>query len=155
MKRLALFLAALALTSAAAAQSAGLKGLDDAWARAANANDLEAMVSLYAADAVLYPPDGFEVRGRDAIRQHLRPMFDHNTLSDVGFVDTRYETRGDISTGWGVFKMTLTPKTGGESTAMRGRFTAVAKKTGGKWLYIADHASMPPAPPPAQVAEKP
>ena len=155
MTRFALFLAALALASAAAAQPAGLKGLDEAWARAANANDLEAMASLYAPDAVMYPPDGDEVRGRDAIREHYRGMFTGFTVSDAKFFNTRYETRGDISSGWGRWSITLTPKASGDAVAVQGRFTAVAKKTGGKWLYIADHASTPPAPPPAQVAEKP
>ncbi len=36
-----------------------------------NAGDLEALVSLYEADAVLYGPDGAPVTGHDAIRSTL------------------------------------------------------------------------------------
>lgn len=147
MKRFALFLGALSLASAAVAQSAGMKTLDEAWARAANANNLEAMVALYAPDAVMYPPDGDEVRGRDAIREHYRPMFAGFTLRDAKFAKTSYETRGDISTGWGRWSLTMTPKAGGAAIPAEGRFTAVAKKIRGRWLYVADHASMPPPPP--------
>ena len=32
---------------------------------------------------------------------------------------------------------------------MKGRFTAMAKRIGGKWLYVADHASADPPPPAA------
>jgi hypothetical protein len=34
---------------------------------------------------------------------------------------------------------------------MEGRYTAVGKKIGGKWYYVADHASAP-LPPPAPAA---
>jgi uncharacterized protein (TIGR02246 family) len=155
MKCLALFLAVFCVAAIAAGQSTGLKGLDEAWAKAANANDLDAMVALYAPDAVLYPPDGMEARGSDAIRAHLAPMFASNTLRDVKIDGERYETRSDISTGWGRFTMTLVPKTGGEPVTFGGRFTAVAKRTGGRWFYIVDHASAPlPAPAPTPTPER-
>lgn len=39
--------------------------------------------------------------------------------------------------------MTMTPKAGGDSMTAEGRFTAVAKKVGGRWLYVADHEEKP------------
>src|SRR5215218_9776264 len=61
---------------AARAQSAdGIKGVDDAWVAAAKRGDVEAIVALYAPDAVYYPPDAFEVRGAAAIRKAYTDWF--------------------------------------------------------------------------------
>jgi hypothetical protein len=43
--------------------------------------------------------------------------------------------------------LALQPRQGGSPVVLKGRFVAVAKKIGGKWLYVADHASNEPPPP--------
>jgi ketosteroid isomerase-like protein len=47
--------------------------------------------------------------------------------------------------------MTVEPKAGGAAQTMEGRFTSVAVRKGGKWMYVVDHASAP-MPPPAPAA---
>jgi len=65
-------------------------------------------------------------------------------------IDAQYQTSGDMSVGFGKATLTMTPKAGGSPQIMSVRVTAVARKIGGKWLYVVDHASapMPPTPPP-------
>ncbi len=131
------------------AHAQGVNTVDDAWAKAANAGDVEGLVALYAPDAVLYAPDSMEARGTAAIRALYTAMFAANTVSNASITST-YQTSGDLSTGWGTATLTMTPKAGGAPMTATVRVTAVAKKIDGKWLYVADHASVPVGPPPAK-----
>jgi len=133
---------------AARAQSAdGIKGVDEAWVAAAKKGDVEAIVALYAADAVYYPPDSFEARGTAGIRKAYTEWFAAVTIAEAR-IESTYTTSGDLSLGYGTATLTMQPKTGGAPQTVTVRVTAVAKKVGGKWKYLADHASAPlPAPP--------
>ena len=146
-------LAALVIVGVAAppahAQTDGGKILDDAWVKAVTAGDVEAVVALYAPDAVLYTPDSMEARGTAAIRALYTQMFAANTVSNPSF-NTTYQTSGDLSTGWGTATLTFTPKAGGAAETVTVRVTEVVKKINGKWLYVADHASVPVGPPPSK-----
>lgn len=126
----------------------GAKTLDDAFTKAFNANDLNGVVALYAPDAKLYPPDAMQTSG-PGIRENYAAFLGSTTVKDFKLVDATYETSGDLSVGWGRFSLTAIPKKGGQAMAMEGRYTSVAKKRSGKWLYVADHASvaLPPPPP--------
>jgi uncharacterized protein (TIGR02246 family) len=106
-------------------------------------------VSLYAPDAVLYAPDSMEARGTAAIRALYTEMFAANTVSNASITAT-YQTVGDLSAGWSTATLTMTPKAGGAPQTMTVRVTEVTKKINGKWLYVADHASVPVGPEPAK-----
>jgi ketosteroid isomerase-like protein len=142
------FAAALGFASAAAAQDAGAKGVDAAWVKAMKANNLDAILACYASDAVMWFPGAPEARGTAAIRAIYAGYLADFTVSDTVLLNTSYATSGDVSGGWGDFILTLAPKKGGAAEVLKGRFTAVAKKAGGKWAYVADHASATPPPPP-------
>lgn len=143
-------LAVLAIIAAPArAQEQGAKIVDDAWVKAANAGDVEALVALYAPDAVLYTPDAMEARGTAAIRSQYQAMFSANTVSNAS-INCTYQTVGDLSVGWGTATLTMTPKGGGAPQTMTVRVTAGVKKINGKWLYVADHASVPMGPSPGK-----
>lgn len=125
----------------------GLKGVDEAWVRAVKAGNVDAVVALYAPDAVLYPPDAVEARGTAAIRASYADMLGAMVINDAT-IDSQYQTSGDVSIGFGKATLTMTPKGGGSPTVVSVRVTAVARKIGGKWLYVVDHASVPLPPPP-------
>jgi uncharacterized protein (TIGR02246 family) len=125
------------------AQSAeGVKSLDEAWVAAAKKGDVEAIVALYAPDAVYYPPDAFEARGTAAIRKAYTDWFAAMTLAEAR-IESTYTTSGDLSLGYGTATVTMQPKAGGAAQTVTVRVTAVAKKVGGAWKYLADHASAP------------
>jgi ketosteroid isomerase-like protein len=92
-----------------------------------------------------------EARGTAAIRAAYEGLVGANKITNAAITST-YQTSGDLSSGWGTATLTLTPKAGGAPQTMTVRVTAVAKKVNGKWLYVADHASvpMPPGPPPSK-----
>src|SRR6267378_4015438 len=105
------------------AAETGAQSLDSSWIKAMKANDLEAVMKTYAPDAVVWLPQVKEV-----------------VLSETG-----YRTMGKVSVGWGRFSLTLAPKSGGSPVVMIGRFTDIAERRGGRWVYIVDHASAEPA----------
>jgi uncharacterized protein (TIGR02246 family) len=137
----------------AAAEDAGSKSVDAAWAKGMKANDVEAVVACYAPDAVMWLPDATEARGTTAIRDSYVRFLGTYTVTDVAFPQAVYQTSGDLSAGWGTFTLTLQPKKDGDPVVMKGRFTEVAKRIGGRWLYVADHASSDPPPPAAAPAK--
>jgi uncharacterized protein (TIGR02246 family) len=147
MKRLALLAAALLLAMPVFPADLGPEAVDQAWLKAANANDLEGLLACYAPDAVMYPPDVMVAKGKDAIREDYKNLLAAMTIRDATVSDTHYETHGDTAIAWGQFTITLVPKAGGDPVQMQGRVTEVCKKIGGKWLYVIDHASVPMPPP--------
>lgn len=155
------FAIVLMLGAALARAQEGLQTLDEAWVRAMKAGDLEAVVALYAADAVYYPPDTMEAKGTAAIRENYGGLLAAFRVREATLTPSAYRTVGDVSFGWGRFSLTLVAKEGGEPTTLEGRYTAIARKEGGKWLYLADHASSPLPPPggsrfvPANVTPQP
>jgi uncharacterized protein (TIGR02246 family) len=136
------------LWAQSSAQAHGAQVLDEAVAKAFRANDVEALVAAYAADAVLFPPGAMEQRGRDAIRRGFTDFLSHYRITDFTTSGARYETSGNLSTGWGLFTISAVPRAGGAPVRWEGRFTSVARRTGGKWLLVSDHASMPMGAPP-------
>lgn len=147
MKRIALIAAALSLAMSVSAADLGPEAIDQAWLRAAKANDLEGLVACYAPDALMYPPDVLVAKGKDAIREDYKNLLATMTIRDATITDAHYETHGDTAIAWGQFTLTLIPKAGGDPVQMQGRVTEVCKKIGGKWLYVIDHASVPMPPP--------
>jgi uncharacterized protein (TIGR02246 family) len=137
-----------ALSTPLFAADPGAQALDNAFVKAFKAGDIEAVVGLYASDATLYPPGEMAAKGREAIRAVWGGFLSANTVTEVRLYETAYRTSGDLSTGLGRFSMTLQPKAGGAPFTLEGRFTDVAVKKDGKWLYVVDHASAPLPPPP-------
>jgi ketosteroid isomerase-like protein len=50
---------------------------------------------------------------------------------------------GDLAAAWGLYTITAQPVGGGDPLVMQGRYLDVARNFDGRWLYIADHASVP------------
>lgn len=126
----------------------GAKGLDDAWMNAAKAGDVEGLVKLYAPDAVTYMPDEMKAKGTAEIRESFKKFLGASTVRDMTMNYDYTTTSGNLAVSSGHFSMTVEPKAGGAAQTMEGRFTSVAIRKGGKWMYVVDHASVPMPPPP-------
>jgi uncharacterized protein (TIGR02246 family) len=146
--RFALAIAVSLFAASALATDSGAAQLDAAWTKAMLANDASVLAALYAPDAVMYPPGEMEQRGREAIRKGYEEMLAAMRVLEARILPEKYETHGDTSLGWGHWTIKLCPKAGGDAISLEGRFTEVARKIGGKWYYVADHASSPLPPPP-------
>lgn len=149
MRYCALFLFVFASALSGFAADIGAKALDAAWVKAMKANDLEAVLALYASDAVAWLPGTPEANGEKAIRAAYQGLFAANRVGDASITDTHYKTAGSLSAGWGHFTVTLLPKSGGAPVTLMGRFIDTAERRHGRWFYVADHASAEPPPPEA------
>ena len=144
---LALLFSSISLATATAAPT-GAQAVDEAWRKAITANDVNAIVTLYSQDAVMWLPDAPEAKGREAIRKSYADLLAANTVTAASLANTHYEISGDLSVGWGDFTLILAPKAGGNPVSLSGRFSVIARKEDSKWVYVVDHASAHPAPPP-------
>jgi uncharacterized protein (TIGR02246 family) len=123
------------------------KQLDEAFGKAALAGNAKAIAQLYTKDAVAYYPEG-EFKGKEAIEKNWAQFFDMFQVKEFK-MEGDYRVFGDTSSGWGTWKMVMTSKKDGKEQEVKGRFTEVAKRVGGNWRFLVDHASValpPPAP---------
>jgi len=133
---------ALLITSGSVFAAEGVEAVDQAWQKAMLANDLEGVVACYAKDAVMFVPGEATAQGLDAVRKAYAEMLGANTVTAATISNTHYQPAGEFALGWGEFTLKMKPKSGtGDASTMAGRFSAVAKKEGGKWVYMIDHAS--------------
>jgi ketosteroid isomerase-like protein len=143
---LALLFSSMSLATATAAPT-GAQGGMRLGARRSTANDLNAIMTLYSKDAVMWLPDAPEAKGGEAIRKSYADLLAANTVTAASFANTHYQISGDLSVGWGDFTLVLAPKAGGNPVSLSGRFSVIARNEDGKWVYVVDHASAHPAPP--------
>ncbi|HEV2038738.1 MAG TPA: DUF4440 domain-containing protein [Casimicrobiaceae bacterium] len=127
------------------AAETGAQAVDSSWIKAMKANDLEAVLKTYASDAVVWLPEAKEARGEKEIRSAFEGLLSANTVKEVVLSETGYKTMGKVSVGWGRFSLTLAPKSGSNPVVMTGRYTDIAERRGGRWVYVVDHASAEPA----------
>lgn len=143
----------LMAVSVHAASDASAKDFPDsvgaAWVKAVKAGDLDAVVGLYAEDAIAWFPDEAEHRGSAAIRASYKTMFDTYSVADAVLSDAHHLGDDRHRTNWGTFSLSLKQKADGKTITVRGRYTDVQEKRHGHWVYINDHASAEPAPPAA------
>jgi len=132
---LSLLLAALAARGLPAAGD-GVEQLNAAFVKALQTGDIDAVMRLYADDAVFFPPGEKAARGLEEIRFKWNSVLNANKVSEPVFEDARYLNSANVSAGWGNLSMRLEPKSGKEPSTIRGRFSTIARKKDGKWQYV-------------------
>ena len=99
---------------------------------AARNGDVGRLASLYTADAMVLPPDGPVVQGRDNIKQMWATVAQQIGLKDVRLSTVNFEQAGD--TGYEVGEATLSTGTG----TVVVKFVVVWKKESGQWRLHRD-----------------
>jgi uncharacterized protein (TIGR02246 family) len=142
-----LIFAAAAMPLAAADSTADFPdSVGAAWVKAVKANDLDAVVKLYATDAVAWFPDEVQHSGAAAIRESYKVLFEKFTVVDAALSNSHHFGDASHRTNWGNFSLTLKQKSDGKNVPMAGRYTDVQEKRDGHWVYVVDHASAEPVP---------
>lgn len=114
---------------------------------AANAADVEALLTVWANDGVSMPPNQPAVTGKEAIRSLWQERFDQNTY-DITFTSDESVVSGDWAFVRGITTGTLTPKAGGEPNETKVKSIALyQRQVDGSWktarvIYSSDN---PPA----------
>lgn len=144
MKKLrfsALALAPLLALSAVAQDSP--KALQQAFMDGLRTNDAAALAACYAEDAVNFPLGELMQHGPGPVRDGWQTFFDGMRITSAELSHDHLEQHDDTAIAWGVFTIEAEPIGGGDAVTLVGRYMDVARRIDGRWLYVADHASMP------------
>jgi uncharacterized protein (TIGR02246 family) len=113
-----------------------VRKLTQDWALACNNKQLEDLVDLYGADAVVLRPNVPPVRGAAAIREFFFAVLDAG-LGEVEMDPLRVEVFGDVAYEAGRCQM-LVPFTMGKRREERGKYLLTLARQGGDWKILAD-----------------
>jgi uncharacterized protein (TIGR02246 family) len=118
-----------------AAVTAEIQALEDAYAAAQNAGDIEGVLVYYADDAVNMPNEMPIVVGKEAIRQRLTEQYAQNQ-DEGGTISFKVESimaNGDLLVEAG--SSTYTSADGEVST---GKYVSIFEKRDGKYVCVRD-----------------
>ena len=137
----ALVVLALFCVDASAAEAnadvAAMHAVDQAWLKAYNSADGDALASLYDEKAILMPPGAPAAQGRAAIRAYLAADSAASAKAGVTFhlgANPDGGVNGEM--GWVSGTYSVTDKAG--KVVETGKYLSVSKKEGGKWMYVRD-----------------
>lgn len=134
----------MATKSSAATEEAQIRQRLESWAKAVRAKNLDALMSHYAPDVVVFdiaPP--LQYKGAAAYRENWGDWFP-SFQGPVGYEirDLSLATGGDVAFCRSLNRITGT-RTSGEKTDVWVRATVGFRKIGGKWMIIHEHFSVP------------
>ena len=140
------------VTDTRAADEATIRQLDDEWSKSVATRDAERVISYYADDAVVMPPNIPTLAGKDAIRTLWRSMLE-SPLFSGGWKATKVEVAqsGDLAYLSGNYEFKEQDPAGNPITD-KGKYLVVWKKQAdGNWKCVAnmfnsDLPSVAPAP---------
>ncbi|MBC2659882.1 SgcJ/EcaC family oxidoreductase [Pseudomonas sp. MSSRFD41] len=124
-------------------QDREIAGLFDRWNSALQTGNPQAVVSLYAPDAVLQPTVSNQVRSTHA---QIQDYFEHFMSSrPVGQINYREIRRlgPDAAMDSGVYTFTLTAADG-KKHQLQARYTFLYERLGGEWKILNHHSSAMP-----------
>jgi uncharacterized protein (TIGR02246 family) len=124
-----------------------LTGLRDGYAEAMRTGDLEALVALYAEDAVYMPAAGIRVTGHEAIGQSLSPVLER--VTEVEIAGDASEIIGDWAIERGRYSLMTMPE-GAEAVEQAGYYISVSRRQPDgsfKLAWLASNYNAPPAVP--------
>jgi len=112
------------------------------WAAAFSKGDLDALMSLYAEDALFWGASSSQIRkGSSAIRQYYAQLLTGFPGIQVSLGQTNPRRYGDTGVNSGSFSMRRVAA-GGKVSVTSARFTMVYVRRGGKWLIVDHHSSL-------------
>jgi uncharacterized protein (TIGR02246 family) len=127
---------------------ASIRAVDEAWGKAAEAGNGQAIAALYAPDAVLFPPNEPMVKGDAAKKYWVDFAGAYSGPTELNTMTV--EGSGDLATATGTYKMSLTPKKAGAKPlpTEEGKYVEVLKRQDdGTWRIVYDIWNLN-APPP-------
>ena len=109
------------------------------YAAAANAGDLEHWMSLWTDEGIQMAPDAPRRVGKEQIRVAMQPGFDLFIMSDMVINTEEVQILGDKAYSHGTYTFDMTPKEGGETTSLSGKFLDILEKqVDGSWKMAID-----------------
>lgn len=115
-----------------------VEGIWQEYAASLNAGDLDRWLSLWTDDGIQMPPGESLVVGKDRIRKRNQGFLDRYEF-DMNISNQEIETAGDWAYSRGVYKATLTAKSGGDVIYVDGKYMTILKRqSDGSWKIHRD-----------------
>jgi uncharacterized protein (TIGR02246 family) len=101
-----------------------------------NAGDLDQWISLWADDAIQMAPDAPAVMGKEQIRakyESIFPLF----IFKMTITNEEVKIGGDLAVSHGNYIVSMTPKAGGETIVIDGKYLSIEERQAdGSWKII-------------------
>jgi ketosteroid isomerase-like protein len=108
--------------------------LVEAWDAVQNADDVDALMALYAADPAAMPPEMPEVAGSAAVRELWAPFLEGSQDNDN--VLKGFRVSGDLAVIWGTYTTAQAPE-GGEPVTVAGKWMGILERQpDGSWKAL-------------------
>ncbi len=123
-----------------AAEQAAIRDLSDVqWLNAEQAKDVDTVLSFFADDASLFPPNAPIVTGKEAIRAHLSEEYSGQDFA-ISWQTTKVEVSrsGDLAYSHGTYEVTVNDAEGNPVTDKGKWVTVWEKQPDGTWKVVAD-----------------
>jgi uncharacterized protein (TIGR02246 family) len=98
-----------------------------------NEKDPDKVAALFAANAVVMPPNQSTSRARDAVKQYYVARFQEGA-TDLELDPKDITGVGTLAYASGDFRLNLAPAASGEPGRDRGKFIWIFRKSNDKWL---------------------
>ena len=120
------------------ADVAAIQALTEAWGAAVEAGDVAALVALRTDDVVQMRPDAPTSRGKQALEDFYRGLFEQFSVEGTWPVEGTEEIV--VADGWAFhlseYILRISPKAGGEATEERGKIIMICQQQpGGSWKF--------------------
>ena len=101
-----------------------------------NSGDLNQWLGTLTDDVVCLPPDQRMVSGKKAVRPWIKKTFFDPFEMKFNFSFDELEVFGSLAFARGRYTLSLTPKTGGSTTKIRGKFIDIFRRqSDGSWKF--------------------
>lgn len=148
-------------TTDSRADENAIRQADLDWSKAAAGKDIEKVLSYYAEDGAVYPPNAPMAAGKPAIRVAWTGMINLPGFG-ISWAPSRVEAAKSGDVGWSTGTYNLTLNVPGTPANDHGKYVVVWKKqSDGNWKVVADifnsdvPAAVPPGPQQSQSLNPP
>lgn len=123
-----------------ASDVAQIRELYDEYAVAMDVGDFERWISLLADDCLQMAPDAPPRVGTEQLRAVYQPAFDQYNYDNIVYTEeVRVQILGDWAYAHSTYTFDMTPKEGGETMNLSGKFLEILKRQAdGSWMIAID-----------------
>ena len=117
---------------------AAIEDLANQYGAALNAGDLDLWISLWTDNGIQMPPNAPAVIGKEQLRAKNESMFAEFNLK-MAVTNKEVKVAGDLAFIRGAYTLSLTPKAGGETIMIDGKYLdIVERQADGSWKFARD-----------------
>lgn len=123
------------------AEAAAVEAVSMKWLEAARARDLDAVMTVFAENAVTYPDDQPPAIGLAAIRADIEEGWNATPDAAIEWETTSVHVADSGDMAWERGAWTFDPDGAGEDDAETGEYLTIYEKVDGTWKVVADMGS--------------